>query len=437
MARRKGSDRKTGNRTRARIGFFVLSLIFFLNAASGSAQAPTPTLSIATLTVTPTVLHLVTKDDMIRWVNNGRDKLGNRGLKADPYLMASAQDTAQIMADQNMYGHIGGVKDRIPLYGYNNGLAVFATENFMLGPTTVEAMATAWGDPTHQIIVENSLYCHIGVGIAEAADGTVYYVVQGAYPAFKNGCDYMKPPPGSTPLPGIPLTPNSLSGAPVSSVSQVIAAVRIATPNADGKTIHVVKNGQSLWSIAAAYGVRFDDLISWNHLTESSKLALDQELIIPDAETMARGSPPTAIPTFLATMCADGKFRHVIQPGETLWEIADLWKADLESLKRINGLNDDMALGVGWKLFVPVTPTATQLPTLTSTLTATPDREATIAAMVETASALTLTPAGISSPEGLPIRSGRPVGITLLLVGLGVFSAVGAGLIGYGLKRRR
>ena len=219
--------------------------------------------------------------------------------------------------------------------------------------------------------------------------------------------------------------------------SNFIAAVRITTPNADGKTIHVVKNGQSLWSIAAAYGVRFDDLISWNHLSESSKLALDQELIIPDAETMARGSPPTAIPTVLATMCADGKFRHVIQPGETLWEIADLWKADLESLKRINGLNDDMALGVGWKLFIPVTPTATQLPTLTSTLTATPDREATIAAMVETASALTLTPAGISSPEGLPIRSGRPIGITLLLVGLGVFSAVGAGLIGYGLKCRR
>ena len=83
------------------------------------------------------------------------------------------------------------------------------------------------------------------------------------------------------------------------------------------------------------------------------------------------------------------------------------------------------------------TGTPTPLPTLTSTLTATPDREATIAAMVETASALTLTPAGISSPEGLPIRSGRPIGITLLLVGLGVFSAVGAGLIGYGLKRRR
>ena len=436
MARRTGSDRKNDNRTGVWIGPLVFFLILFLRIDGVRAQ--TPTLSIATLTVTPTQLYIVTKEDLISWVNQARSKLGYRELRADPYLMLSAQDSAAVMAEQ-MIGHIGGVSERVPLYGYNNGLEVFATENYMTGPATMAAIAAGWGDPSHQRIVENPLYCHIGVGIAEAADGTVYYVVQGAYPAFKNGCDYMKPPPGSasaTYYPG--MTPNSAFSPPVSSVPQVIASVRIATPNAEGRTIHVVKNGQSLWSIAAAYGVDFDDLVRWNRLSESSKLSLDQELIIPDAETLARELPPTAIPTVLATMSADGKFRHVIQPGETLWEIAELWKTDLESLKRINGLTDDMALGVGWKLFIPVTPTVTLPPTLTPTITATADRDATIAAMVETASALTqpVAPTVDSPKETAPLHSARPIGVTLLLVGLGVALTVGAALIGYGLKRR-
>lgn len=230
---------------------FTLVLLFFMKfSAAVFARQATPTLSIPTLTITPTQLYIVTKDDLIRWVNESRSKLGYRGLKADPYLMISAQDSAQIMADQAI-GHLGGLKDRIPLYGYNNGMEVFATENYMTGPLPLESILANWTDWEHQRIIENPLYCHIGVGIAEGADGTVYYVVQAAYPAFQNSCAYAKPPAGSTPLPGITAVPGGVS-APIVSVSQYIAAVRIATPNAEGQTIHVVKNGQSLWSIAAA-----------------------------------------------------------------------------------------------------------------------------------------------------------------------------------------
>lgn len=416
---------------------FTLVLLFFMKfSATVFARQATPTLSIPTLTITPTQLYIVTKDDLIRWVNESRSKLGYRGLKADPYLMISAQDSAQIMADQAI-GHLGGLKDRIPLYGYNNGMEVFATENYMTGPLPLESILANWTDWEHQRIIENPLYCHIGVGIAEGADGTVYYVVQAAYPAFQNSCAYAKPPAGSTPLPGITAVPGGVS-APIVSVSQYIAAVRIATSNAEGQTIHVVKNGQSLWSIAAAYGVNFDDLVRWNHLTESSKLDLDQKLLIPDPATVRDQAIPTAIPTILPTMFPDGKFRHVIQPGETLWSIADLWKVDLESLKLVNGLTDDVSLGVGWRLFIPVTPTATPLPTLTPTLTATADQPATISAMIETAAALTLTPATASSIPETPHDSskGSQTVRIFVMIGLGLALLACGALVGYSLKRR-
>ena len=82
MARRDGSDRKSGTRTRAWLGTLNFLLIFLVNFTIGAAQGlePTPTLSIATLTVTPTVLHLVTKDDIVRWVNAGRDRVRGRRI---------------------------------------------------------------------------------------------------------------------------------------------------------------------------------------------------------------------------------------------------------------------------------------------------------------------------------------------------------------------
>lgn len=411
----------------------------------------TPTLSIPTFTVTPTPYLVVTKAEIIGWVNSLRSDLGYRGLREDPFLNASAQDTAQSMAD-GLPGHPGGVRERIPRYGYNNGYEVFATENYVTGPMTMDKIAVVWSDFAHQRIVENNLYCHIGVGMAEAADGTIYYVVHGAYPAYQNGCAYRKQPEGATPIPTPGQSPTGVyvgiggtdgnSTRFVPGVSQVIAAVRVATPNAEGQVIHNVKNGQSLWGISAAYGVDIQDLAAWNHLRTDSPLALGQQLIIPDAETRANQVPPTAIPTILATMSADGKFRHVVQEGETVWSIAELWKADLAALKLVNGLTDDVTLGVDWKLFVPVTPTVTPLPSETPTKTATVDETATRAARVEAligtslAESLTIEPTGTPKPAG-HLPAGVNVFALVCFLGMSLLMVMLGMVIGARFRRKR
>ena len=71
-------------------------------------------------------------------------------------------------------------------------------------------------------------------------------------------------------------------------MSQIIASIKIAEPDADGNTYHVVQNGQSLWSIASAYGVKIEDVAAWNNIKDPAAIALNQKLLIPSAVDLLR-----------------------------------------------------------------------------------------------------------------------------------------------------
>lgn len=56
----------------------------------------------------------------------------------------------------------------------------------------------------------------------------------------------------------------------------------------------------------------------------------------------AGGSPvPTRGVVFPNTPDADGSIRHIVQPGETLWEIATAYKIGVDEIKRLNKLSND------------------------------------------------------------------------------------------------
>ena len=64
-------------------------------------------------------------------------------------------------------------------------------------------------------------------------------------------------------------------------------------------------------------------------------------------------------------MSADGKFRYEVQDGDTIWSISQRWKCSESELLWVNGLDNDTPIQVGWKLFIPVTPTPSPMPTST------------------------------------------------------------------------
>ena len=305
--------------------------------------------------------------DLIGLINGMRSANGLGALSVDSALMACAQSTAETMAASHMTWHIGNVSGRASSFGYNNYNTCFATENFSMGGpgTTISQIAASWSDATHMIPAQSSKYCHIGAGVAVAADGMEYYVVQAAYPAGVNGCGYASSQGNAGGSAG---STGTGSGAAVSYIMAVVTS----TPDEKGMTIHTVQEGQTLWAISQAYDVTIEDIQAWNNLYGSTALSLNQALYIPSKDESGRTPTPQVELTIFPTADSRGRFVHVVSEGDTLWSISELWHVPLNSIYQVNGMSAESSIGLGWEIVIPVTATVTPLPTDTPTVTPSP-----------------------------------------------------------------
>ncbi|MDR3577286.1 MAG: LysM peptidoglycan-binding domain-containing protein [Anaerolineaceae bacterium] len=243
---------------------FLAVLLSFISRSVVTAQTDTP-------------YPDVTPQDLIHAFNALRTAKGLPALIVDPILMRTAQETADYMALNHMTSHIGDVRDRIIAAGYGVGDIPWATENFLIGPAPLDQIMLAWSDDLHMIPVNNPYYRHIGAGMSEY-DGAVYYVVQAAYTS------------NNIYKPGATQAPQATSDI----LSQIIFPVRTVTPQADGRVIHIVKQGQTLWSIAIAYNTKIAALTTANHLSfDNPVIYVGQKLAIPITK-LPQGNTPAA-----------------------------------------------------------------------------------------------------------------------------------------------
>jgi LysM repeat protein len=138
--------------------------------------------------------------------------------------------------------------------------------------------------------------------------------------------------------------------------------VKIATPDADGKTFHVVQAGQSFWSIAIAYQITIQDLETWNNTTRNTPLQAGQKLFIPNKNTVGYSTPTPVGMVALQGPDADGRIVHEVQPYQALITIAEAYHVTVDQILALNGLQKDWPLQVGQKLLISpgnVTPSAT------------------------------------------------------------------------------
>ena len=91
--------------------------------------------------------------------------------------------------------------------------------------------------------------------------------------------------PGATTAPGV---------APATA-SELIQAIELATPAADGSITHLVKSGQTLWAIAVAYKVRVAQIQFLNNLGQTVVIYEGQKLIIKEAGPTWTPVPGTAL----------------------------------------------------------------------------------------------------------------------------------------------
>jgi LysM repeat protein len=93
----------------------------------------------------------------------------------------------------------------------------------------------------------------------------------------------------------------------------------------------------------------------------------------PAGTSVAGPTAQAIVPAEAATPQPDGSIVHLVQPGQTLWEIATTYSVTLRTLYNLNGLNEKSVIWPGDKLLVrPASPTGIASPTATDLPTSTP-----------------------------------------------------------------
>ncbi len=105
---------------------------------------------------------------------------------------------------------------------------------------------------------------------------------------------------------------------------------------------HKVKRGESLWLIAKKYNVSTKDIISLNKIKNPNLLKPNKYLQIP-----VRGYQEYLKETLSSNK--KKKIHHTVKRGDTISEIAEMYKTSIKNIKRWNGLRSDV-IRIGQKL---------------------------------------------------------------------------------------
>jgi LysM repeat protein len=181
--------------------------------------------------------------------------------------------------------------------------------------------------------------------------------------------------------------------------------VVLATPDSQGRIVHVVQAYQNLSKIGEAYGVSVNRLVELNGITVETPLQVGQRLLIKGPDQTPTPSPVPLTPLQKLTPAADGKYYHVVTEGQTLVWIAGLYGISTADLMAWNNLNASSVIYPGNRLLLQVTPPATPTftplpPTETPLPTPTPSPTPTATQIVPPLLKATESPTASKDTEG-------------------------------------
>jgi LysM repeat protein len=238
--------------------------------------------------------------DIIAMVNQIRAGQGLPAYEIDPILMAVAQSHNDWRAASGLNTHVGpdGSRpvDRVTAAGYGECGTVFVSENIVSGMGMTPQGAIDWwvNSAPHYNTMVGANYVHTGAAFT-SVNGTNYYLLLAAY--------YFGGTPDCQP---------STSGSGSGVIAD--APVVVATADAEGRIVHEVQTGQTLWTIAAAYEVEVADLLELNNMTAQSFIYPGQELIISLDGSPAPSAEPSEAP---ATQAPTRTPQPTSTPGPT------------------------------------------------------------------------------------------------------------------------
>ena len=117
-------------------------------------------------------------------------------------------------------------------------------------------------------------------------------------------------------------------------------AVGVCPAEAASPPVHVVRRGETLYSIARRYGTTVEALMRANGLTDPTRIYAGQRLVVP-----AQGTAQPAAPS--------GNV-HIVQRGENLFRIALRYGTTAQAIARANNLRSTSLVYAGQRLVIPV-----------------------------------------------------------------------------------
>jgi membrane-bound lytic murein transglycosylase D len=144
---------------------------------------------------------------------------------------------------------------------------------------------------------------------------------------------------------------------PLSAYSKSADARLEKTQNrkrAANKLEHVVRSGESFWTISRKYGVSTRQLSAWNGMAPGDPLPIGRKLVVWTNQNVAdtpRMSPTEALGN------TTRKVRYTVKSGDSLYWIARKFRVGIDQIARWNNLDKNKILRPGQRLtmYVDVT----------------------------------------------------------------------------------
>jgi LysM repeat protein len=109
----------------------------------------------------------------------------------------------------------------------------------------------------------------------------------------------------------------------------------VCSPPVSAQTVHILAEGETLYSLSRRYGVELGDILRTNGIADPSSMAVGTRLVIPDGS--ATNEP---------------RSMYTVASGDTYYGIARRHGMTVDELLEANGRNSDRILRVGETLVV-------------------------------------------------------------------------------------